>query len=106
MLLPMTAVGPLKVETKPILTDFCWAAAGATASIKAAPAASKAVRIFSSQKGRSGRPHILPAAQSTGAVKNVHPRADAAFELYFSPPPASLCRGAVFPVCAACAKRH
>ena len=27
MLLPMTAVGPLKVETKPILMDFCWAVA-------------------------------------------------------------------------------
>ena len=28
MSLPITATGPLKVETKPILTGFCCAAAG------------------------------------------------------------------------------
>src|SRR3954463_11812539 len=32
MSLPMTAVGPEKVETNPILTDFCWAPAGPTRS--------------------------------------------------------------------------
>ncbi len=52
MLLPITAVGPLKVDTKPILMDFCCAAAGTAASIKAAPAASKAVRMFPSRRGR------------------------------------------------------
>ncbi len=53
MSLPMTAVGPLKVETKPILIgSFCamagWMIAGTAASAIAAPAASK-ILFFMSQ---------------------------------------------------------
>src|SRR5207249_5623971 len=39
MSLPITAVGPLKVLTKPIFTDFPWAMAGPAVSARTAPAA-------------------------------------------------------------------
>src|SRR5262245_16680529 len=39
MSLPITAVGPLKVLTKPIFTDLPWAMAGPAASARTAPAA-------------------------------------------------------------------
>src|SRR5262245_53011327 len=39
MSLPMTAVGPLKVLTKPIFTDLPWAMAGPAANARTAPAA-------------------------------------------------------------------
>ena len=46
MSLPMTATGPLKVEMKPILTDFCWAMRLApAASSNAAPAINTLLRI-------------------------------------------------------------
>ena len=38
MSLPITAVGPLKVLTKPILTFFSWASAGQVASANAVAA--------------------------------------------------------------------
>ena len=38
MSLPMAAVGPLNVLTKPILTVFCWAMAGPATSASAAAA--------------------------------------------------------------------
>ena len=38
MSLPITAVGPLNVLIKPILTVFCWAIAGPAASASAAAA--------------------------------------------------------------------
>src|SRR5262245_45220403 len=41
MSLPMTAVGPLKVLTKPIFTLLCWAGAGAAASTASAVVASR-----------------------------------------------------------------
>src|SRR5438445_13831826 len=41
MSLPMAATGPLKLETNPILTVFCWARAGAVASAAIAQAANK-----------------------------------------------------------------
>ena len=54
ILLPITATGPLKVETKPILTVFCWAIAGPAASIKAALATNKALRMYVLPLGRFG----------------------------------------------------
>src|ERR1700693_5418877 len=39
MSLPITAVGPLNVLTKPIFTDLPWAMAGPAASNRTAPAA-------------------------------------------------------------------
>ena len=39
MSLPITAVGPLNVLTKPIFTDLLWAMAGPAASARTAPAA-------------------------------------------------------------------
>ena len=43
MSLPITAVGPLNVLTKPILTDLLWAMAGPAPSASAAPAASSSL---------------------------------------------------------------
>jgi hypothetical protein len=54
MSLPITAVGPLNVEMKPILMVFCWARAGPATSNKAALAANKALRMIILPIGRSG----------------------------------------------------
>ena len=43
MSLPMTAVGPLNVLTKPILTDLLWANAGTVPSASAAVVASSSL---------------------------------------------------------------
>ena len=48
MSLPITAVGPLNVLTKPILTDLPWASAGPAASARIAPAGSTVFLIFHS----------------------------------------------------------
>ena len=60
MSLPMAAAGPLKVVTKPILMDFCWAVAGPATSSKAALAAINALRMVSSPRGRSGPLFSVP----------------------------------------------
>ena len=46
MSLPITAVGPLKVLTKPILTGLPWPAAGPAASAESAATATNCPRIF------------------------------------------------------------
>src|SRR3974390_2658430 len=45
MSLPITAGGPLKVLTNPILMVFCWAMTGPTASIRQALATNRVFRI-------------------------------------------------------------
>src|SRR5262245_30969403 len=54
MSLPITAVGPLNVLTKPIFTDFCWAEAGAAASRASAVVASRALFIAVSPRRVTG----------------------------------------------------
>src|SRR6185437_11467750 len=70
MSFPITAVGPLNVETKPILIVFFWAAmAGLAASNNVAPAANRTLRICSSP-GTFGPLvcgcHNVPASTSKG----------------------------------------
>ena len=71
MSLPITAVGPLKVETKPILMVFCWAAAGPAASAKAPLAAKSMLRIVFLPEAISAR--VLDGLMYRSRRALVHP---------------------------------